>query len=92
MGHFLALALSFPTVVYTVLLGVALVYWVFVMAGAAHVNLLGEGAGDAAADAAADAAIEAPRRARSKARRRACSKVLRSTSRLAVATAARRRG
>lgn len=54
MGHFLAVALSFPAVVYTVLLGVALVYWVFVMVGAAHVNLLGEGAVDAAADAALD--------------------------------------
>jgi hypothetical protein len=54
MGHFLALALAFPSIVYTVLLGVALVYWVFVMVGAAHVNLLGEGAGDAAADAALD--------------------------------------
>ncbi len=54
MEHFLALALSFPAAVYTVLLGVALVYWVFVMLGAAHVNLLGEGAVDAAADAAID--------------------------------------
>jgi hypothetical protein len=53
MGHFLALALSFPAVIYTVLLGVALVYWVFVMVGAAHVNF-----GDGAADAAADAALE----------------------------------
>src|SRR5689334_1197207 len=58
MGHFLALALAFPTVVYTVMLGVSLVYWVFVMVGAAHVNLLGEGAADAAGDAAADAALD----------------------------------
>ncbi|HVH46349.1 MAG TPA: glycine zipper family protein [Labilithrix sp.] len=58
MGHFLAIALSFPAVVYTVLLGVALVYWIFVMVGAAHVNLLGEGAADAAVDAAADAALD----------------------------------
>jgi hypothetical protein len=54
MGHFLEVALGFPAVVYTVLLGVALVYWIFVMVGAAHVNLLGEGAADAAADAAID--------------------------------------
>ena len=54
MEHLSALALSFPVVVYTVLLGVALVYWVFVMVGAAHVNLLGDGAVDAAADAALD--------------------------------------
>lgn len=52
MGHLLALAVSFPAVVYTVLLGVSLVYWVFVMVGAAHVNLLGDGAVDAPADAA----------------------------------------
>jgi hypothetical protein len=58
MGHFLALALAFPPIVYTVLLGVALVYWVFVMVGAAHVNLLGEGAGDAALDGVAKGAIE----------------------------------
>jgi hypothetical protein len=58
MGHFLALALSFPAVVYTVLLGVALVYWVFVVLGAAHVNLLGDGAVDAAADAALEGAAK----------------------------------
>lgn len=58
MAPFLALALTFPAVVYTVILGVALVYWVFVMVGAAHVNLLGDGAVDAAVDAAADAAID----------------------------------
>lgn len=66
MGHFLAVALSFPAVVYTVLLGVALVYWLFVIIGAAHVNLLGEGAADGAADGAlegvakgaADAALD----------------------------------
>jgi hypothetical protein len=52
MAPFLELTLSFPAVVYTVLLGVALVYWVFVVIGAAHVNLLGDGAADAAADAA----------------------------------------
>jgi hypothetical protein len=51
---FLAIALAFPGVVYTVLLGVALVYWIFVMVGAAHINLLGDGAADAAADAALD--------------------------------------
>ena len=55
---FLSLALSFPAVVYTVLLGVSLVYWLFVMVGAAHVNLLGEGAADAAADAALEGAAK----------------------------------
>jgi len=58
MGHFLAVALSFPAVVFTVLLGVALVYWLFVIVGAAHVNLLGEGVADGVADAAAEGAID----------------------------------
>ena len=54
MGHFLAVALSFPVVVYTVLLGVSLVYWVFVIeSGAVHLD-----AADGAADAAADAALD----------------------------------
>lgn len=45
-AQFLAVALTFPSVVYTVLLGVALVYWVFVMIGAAHLDLLGDGVAD----------------------------------------------
>ena len=40
MNEVLGLALSFPCVVYTVLLGVVLVYWLFVVVGAIH---LGEG-------------------------------------------------
>lgn len=54
MAHFLGILVSFPAVVYTVLLAVALLYWIFVMVGAAQVNLLGDGAADAAADAALD--------------------------------------
>lgn len=50
MAHLLGIALSFPVVVYTVLLGVSLVYWIFVVVGAAHVNLLGDGAADGALD------------------------------------------
>lgn len=50
MDRFVTIALSFPSVVYTVLLGAALVYWVFVMVGAARVNLLGDGAADGALD------------------------------------------
>lgn len=53
-AHFLAVALSFPSVVYTVLLGIALVYWVFVMIGAAHLDLLGDGVADGAGDGALD--------------------------------------
>lgn len=59
MGHFIGIALAFPAVVFTVLLGVSLVYWLFVIVGAAHVNILGEGAADGAVDAAADAAVDA---------------------------------
>ena len=40
MTEVFRLALSFPSVVYTVLLGVVLVYWLFVVVGAVH---LGEG-------------------------------------------------
>lgn len=43
MAHFLLVAASFPSVLYTVLLGVVLAYWVFVMVGAASVDLLGDG-------------------------------------------------
>lgn len=50
MAAFVAIALSFPCVVYTVLLGAALTYWVFVIAGAAQVDLLGEGVADGALD------------------------------------------
>ena len=50
LAHFLAVALSFPCVVYTVLLGIALVYWVFVMVGAIHLD---------GADGAADGALDA---------------------------------
>ncbi len=58
MGHFLSVALAFPSVMYTGLLGIALVYWIFVVVGAAHVNLLGDGAGDAAIEGAAKGALE----------------------------------
>jgi len=54
MAHFLGVLLSFPAVVYTVLLAVSLLYWLFVMVGAAHVNLLGDGAAEAAVDAGLD--------------------------------------
>lgn len=40
MAEVFTLALSFPSVVFTVLLGVVLIYWLFVMAGVLH---LGEG-------------------------------------------------
>jgi hypothetical protein len=48
MAEVLALALSFPSVVYTVLLGVVLVYWAFVMVGVIHLGEGSEGALDGA--------------------------------------------
>ncbi|MEI7893995.1 MAG: hypothetical protein WCI05_12955 [Myxococcales bacterium] len=64
MNELLGVALAFPTVVFTVLLGVVLVYWLFVVMGAVHIDLLGgaahgtfEGSADAAADGAMDAAM-----------------------------------
>jgi hypothetical protein len=58
LTHVLEVALSFPSIVYTVLLGVSLVYWVFVMVGAAHLDLLGDGGVDGALDGAADGAVD----------------------------------
>lgn len=55
MTEFLAAILAFPTVVFTGLLGVAVVYWVFVIIGAVDVDLLDPGA---AADGAVDGAIK----------------------------------
>ena len=53
LATFLAVALSFPCVVYTVLLGISILYWGFVMVGAVHLDG-GDGALDGAADGAAD--------------------------------------
>ncbi|MBX3187147.1 MAG: DUF1449 family protein [Labilithrix sp.] len=58
MSNVLEIALSFPSIVYTVLLGVSLVYWLFVMVGAAHLDLLGDGAAEGAIDGAVKGAIE----------------------------------
>ena len=52
MSEVLALALSFPGTVYTVLLGVVLVYWLFVVLGAIH---LGDGSADGHFDGFGDA-------------------------------------
>jgi Protein of unknown function (DUF1449) len=46
MNEVLRLALSFPCVVYTVLLGVVLVYWLFVVVGAVHIGEGSDGALD----------------------------------------------
>ena len=41
MPELLAVVFAFPTVVFTVLLGVVLVYWLFVVLGAVHIDGLG---------------------------------------------------
>jgi hypothetical protein len=46
MNEVFGLALSFPCVVYTVLLGVVLVYWLFVVVGAIHIGEGSDGALD----------------------------------------------
>ncbi len=59
----LTLIISFPTVVFTVLLALTLVYWVFVLVGALDLDALGgghqafDGAADGALHGATDAAI-----------------------------------
>jgi len=55
MSEVLTLALSFPGVVYTVLLGVVLVYWSFVVLGAIH---LGDGSADGHFDGMGDASAD----------------------------------
>jgi len=55
MNEVVALALSFPGVVYTVLLGVVLVYWLFVVIGAIH---LGDGSADGHFDGLGDGSAD----------------------------------
>jgi hypothetical protein len=64
MAEVFILALSFPSVVFTVLIGVVLVYWAFVMAGVIHIGEGSEGAmhgalGDGGVEGAAKGALEA---------------------------------
>ncbi|HEU4404782.1 MAG TPA: glycine zipper family protein [Polyangiaceae bacterium] len=47
MAQLFAAALSFPGAVYTVLLGVVILYWLFVLVGAAGVDLFADGEGAA---------------------------------------------
>ncbi|MFZ5890579.1 MAG: glycine zipper family protein [Myxococcota bacterium] len=58
MAEVFVLALSFPSVVFTVLLGVALVYWGFVMIGVIHIGEGSEGALDGQLDAATKGVLE----------------------------------
>lgn len=58
MAEVFVLALSFPSVVYTVLLGVVLVYWAFVMVGVIHIGEGSEGALDGHVDGATKGMLE----------------------------------
>lgn len=55
MNELLEASLRFPTVVFTIGLGIALVYWLFVLLGALDIDLLGAADGGDAADGGADA-------------------------------------
>jgi hypothetical protein len=66
MADFLVTTLSYPTVIFTVLLGVAIVYWTLVIVGAMGIDVLdldfeadgaAEGASEGAAEGAADGAL-----------------------------------
>lgn len=58
MAEVLLLALSFPSVVFTVLLGVVLIYWAFVMVGVIHIGEGSEGALDGHIDGATKGLLE----------------------------------
>ncbi len=58
MAEVLVLALSFPSVVFTVLLGVVLVYWTFVMVGVIHIGEGSEGALEGHIDGATKGMLE----------------------------------
>ena len=58
MSEVFVLALSFPSVVFTVLLGVVLVYWTFVMVGVIHIGEGSEGALDGHIDGATKGLME----------------------------------
>jgi hypothetical protein len=58
MAEVLVLALSFPSVVFTVLLGVVLIYWAFVMVGVVHIGEGSEGALDGHIDGATKGLLE----------------------------------
>jgi hypothetical protein len=58
MAEVFVLALSFPSVVLTVLLGVVLVYWTFVMVGVIHIGEGSEGALDGHLDGATKGMLE----------------------------------
>lgn len=58
MAEVFVLALTFPSVVFTVLLGVVLIYWAFVMVGVVHIGEGTEGALDGHIDGATKGMLE----------------------------------
>lgn len=58
MQEFLATALSAPTLVFTILMGVVLLYWVTVMVGALDLDVLDPGGAAEGLDGAAEGAAE----------------------------------
>ena len=58
MHEVLVLALSFPSVVFTVMLGVVLIYWTFVMVGVIHIGEGSEGALEGHIDGATKGLME----------------------------------
>jgi hypothetical protein len=58
MAEVFVLALSFPSVVFTVLLGVVLIYWTFVMVGVIHIGEGSEGALEGHIDGATKGMLE----------------------------------
>lgn len=59
MGHFLALALGLPMAIYSGLLVLVLLYWLFVLVGAVHLSFEGaDGAADGAVEGATKGALE----------------------------------
>jgi hypothetical protein len=58
MAEVFVLALTFPSVVFTVLLGVVLIYWAFVMVGVIHIGEGSEGALDGHIDGATKGMLE----------------------------------
>lgn len=60
MSEFLEVMLSFPTVVFTVMLALSVIYWLFVILGALDMDLLGsaDGAADGVADGVVDGAVD----------------------------------
>jgi hypothetical protein len=57
MAELVSILLSFPTVIFTVMLAITVLYWLFVVLGAIDLDFLGGGA-DAAVDGALDGALE----------------------------------